>query len=264
MFNKKEKEKYVPLTGIMGNAVDYNIYVMSVKEKILYFLVGAIAGFVVGYIFYENIILSSLLAIICGCAFIPIRNKNIIEKRKNKLLLQFKDMLEALNTSLSAGANVMDAFSSALHDMEYQYSGDAMIVKELSIIQAGIINNISIEELLSDMGRRSGLEDIENFGNVFDTCYRKGGNIKDVIYNTYYIIKDKIEISEEIKTMVAAKKSEQNAMMCMPVVFVQLLKMMGTDMINLHSSKGVMAMTIAIVCFVAAFFISKRILRIKV
>ena len=55
-------------------------------------------------------------------------------------------------------------------------------------------NNIPIEALLSNFAQRSGVEDIENFANVFATCYRKGGNIKEIIKNTAEIIGDKIEI----------------------------------------------------------------------
>ena len=260
---KSKKEKYVPKKGIMGVGVDYSVYTMNVFEKIIYFIIAAVVSAAVGWIFYENVILSGILAVISGFVFVPMRRDQIIKKRKDKLLLQFKDMLESLTTSIGAGSNVQDAFKSAQKDMGMQYGEGSNIYKELEIINAGVANNINIEQMLLDMGDRTGIDDITNFANVFDTCYRKGGNIKDVLQNTYWIICDKIDIALEIRTMVAAKKSEQNAMMVMPIFFVFLLKMLGNDVINLTSPIGRISTTIAVVLFIVSYFIGKRILNIK-
>ncbi|MBQ8815279.1 MAG: type II secretion system F family protein [Lachnospiraceae bacterium] len=264
LFNKNKKEEYVPKTGILGNADDYSVYEMKPVEKILYFVLAAVVGAVVGNIFYENMILSGIAALICGFVFVPVRKKQIIAKRQQKLLLQFKDMLDSLSTSIGAGSNVHDAFASAAHDMEMQYTADSDIYRELKIILAGMANNINIEELLLDFGDRSQQPDIISFANVFDTCYRKGGNIRDVLKNTYRILCDKIDISLEIKTMVSSKTSEQNIMLVMPVIFVYLLKQMGSDVINLTSSTGRTSTTIAVLMFAAAYWLSKKILNIKI
>ncbi len=264
LFKKKEKEIYVPKTGILGNADDYSVYEMKPWEKVLYFVLAAVVGFVVGYIFYESVILSAIAAVVCGFVFVPVRRKQIIEKRKQKLLLQFKDMLDSLSTSIGAGSNIQDAFQSAAHDMEMQYTAESDIYKEVKIILAGMANNINVEALLMDFGDRCQLQDVISFANVFDTCYRKGGNIRDVLKNTYRILCDKIDISLEIKTMVSSKTSEQNIMLVMPVIFVYLLKQMGSDVINLSSSTGRISTTIAVVMFAAAYWLSKKILDIKI
>lgn len=56
--------------------------------------------------------------------------------------------------------------------------------------------------------------------------------------STYQIICDKVDVQLEINTAVASKRMEQNAMLVMPVVFIFLLKMMGSDMIDLRSVQG--------------------------
>ena len=55
---------------------------------------------------------------------------------------------------------------------------------------------------------------------MFETAYRKGGNIKEIIQNTQQIIVDKMEIENEIETMVSANQMEQKIMMIMPVMIV--------------------------------------------
>ncbi len=259
----KKKEPYIPKVGIMGVGIDYNVYEFKLSEKVLYFILGAVVSAVVAYIFYEALIVSLIVGIAAGFAFLPIRKKQIIEKRRHKLLMQFKDMLESLNTSIGAGLNIMDSFANAASDMAAQYGEESLIYEELKIINSGIYNNINVEELLLDMGERSQIADIISFANVFDTCYRKGGNIKEVIKNTYSIICDKVDIQLEIKTMVAANKGELTAMTVMPIIFVFLLKSLGTEVIDLTSVTGRITTTVAIIIFVAAYFVGKKILDIK-
>lgn len=259
----RREEKREVIQPLIGNVPDYNIYNASIKEKILWFVIGMIVSGVVLYVFYESIIASVLVGAICGYIFIPIRTKQVIKKRKKKLTNQFRGLLDALATSIGAGKNMYDSFSLASDDLAVQFSADADIVKETKTIRIGLDNNIQIEDLLLNFAERSGIEDIRNFANVFATCYKKGGNIKDVIKNTASIIGDKIEIQMELKTMVAGQKNEQNIMLVMPVIFIVVLKTMGGDLIDLKSPMGIISVSIALVIFVLAYFVSKKILNIK-
>jgi len=257
---KKKGAKAPPRKGLLGNADDYEVYHFSLPERVLYFLIGVAAGGVVSYIFYENIILSVIIAVLCGLVYPTVRKKQLIEKRKKKLLLQFRDCLESLSTSLGSGSNVPHAFEAVAGDMSVQYGQDSDIVREISIINVGISDNITVENLLMDFGERSGIPDIKNFADVFDICYRKGGNIREIVKSAYQIICDKVDVQLEINTSVASKRMEQNAMLVMPIVFIFLLKMMGSDMINLHSIDGILSTTAGLVCFIVAYFVGKKIL----
>lgn len=261
LFNKKEKRE--PVQALIGEGIDYNIYTPSKKEKIIWFFLGMIVSGAVLYIFYESIIASIVIGAVCGYFFIPIRTNQVIKKRQKRLTTQFRGLLDALSTSIGAGKNMFDSFTGAAEDLAVQFSADADIVKEVNLIRIGLDNNIQIEDLLLNFAERSGVEDVRNFANVFATCYKKGGNIKDVIKNTASIIGDKIEIQMELETMVSGQKNEQNIMLVMPVVFIVVLKSMGGDLIDLESPIGILSVTIALGIFVLAYFISKKILNIK-
>lgn len=259
----KKKEPYVPIPSLIGEGTDYNVYTPSAKEKILWFLIGLAVGGVVLFVFYSNLIVSVVAGLLVGYFFIPIRTKQVIKKRKTKLSSQFKGMLETLSTSIGAGKNIYDAFSSAVDDLAVQFNEDADIVEEAKIIRLGLDNNIRIEELLLNFAARSGLDDVKNFANVFATCYQKGGNIKEVVKNTATIISDKIAIQMEIETMVAGQKNEQNIMLVMPMLFVVMMRSMGGDLVDLSSPVGILSVTAAIAIFALAYFISQKILNIK-
>ena len=115
MAGKKKEEKEI-IRPLVGDALDYSVYYPSVLEKIGWFLVGAVAGAVVMYIFLESIVASCITGIVTGLIFIPMRRNQIIEKRKKQLLTQFRGLLDALSTSVGAGKNITDAFLSAESD----------------------------------------------------------------------------------------------------------------------------------------------------
>ena len=283
---KKKEEKVLEPQYYMSATnmptYNYKVYYMSMVEKILYFLLAFAVGAAVGYLFYGgigkdefgnpttltwvlNILIPTAVGIAAGIMFLPIRTEQIINSRKRKLNGQFRDMLEALNTSLGAGKNVQDAFYAVHEDMKVQYDDEADIIKELEVILSGIVNNVDIEDLLLDFGIRSGNDDIYSFANVFKICYRKGGNIKDTIRNTHKILSEKMEISEDIETIVAGNKSQQNIMLVMPVALIGMMKMMSPDFsANFVTPAGIIATTIAIGLFVVSYYVGKVVLDIKV
>ena len=259
----KDSKLRDPIRGLVGEAQDYSIYNESKKERLLWFLIGVLLSGAVLYVFYENLVVSLVAGMVFGYFFVSIRRNQVIHKRKVALTLQFRSMLDSLSTSIGAGKNMFAAFDSAADDLTMQYSGTADIVKEVNIIREGLYNNIQVEDLLANFAERSGLEDVNNFSNVFATCYKKGGNIKDVIKNTASIIGDKIEVQMEVETLVAGQKSQQNIMLVMPVIFILVMKSMGGELIDLKSPIGLLSVTAAIMIFIAAYFLGKKILDIE-
>lgn len=285
LFTKKNKEEQEPQYYLSATNVptyNYKVYYMKPMEKVLYFVLAFAVGAAVGYLFYGgigkdefgqattlthilDIVISSIVGIAAGIMYLPIRTKQILNKKRNDLKLQFRELLDALSTSLGSGKNVMDAFKSAYDDLSIIYSEEASIIQELAVIIDGIHNNVDVEKSLMDFGIRSGIEDIESFANVFETCYRKGGNIKDVIKNTQQIITEKMEVEMEIQTVVAASSNEQMIMTVLPIGLVGIIKLMSPEFSNnFTSTVGIISTTIAIVAFVAAYFVGRKILSIKI
>lgn len=276
----KEPEYFSSATNMP--TLNYNVYYMKPLEKVLTFLIAFAAGAFVGYLFYGgigkdeygqatvltwvlNITIPLVVGIVAGKLFLPMRVKSIIEKRKKELNHQFRDMLEALTTSLGAGKNVNDSFFGVYEDLKVQYQSDAYILKELEVIISGIHNNVAIEDVLEDFGKRSGNDDILSFANVFKISYRKGGNIKDIIRNTHSILSDKMEIAEDIETLVTSNKMEQNIMILMPIALIGVIKMMSPEFAaNFVTPTGIISTTVSIVIFVVAYFIGKSVLDIKI
>lgn len=276
----EEPEYYASATNIP--TLNYKVYCMKPIEKTITFLIAFVVGALVGYLFYGgigkdefgqattltiilNVLIPAVVGAIAGKLFVPMHIKTIIEKRKKELNHQFRDMLDALTTSLGAGKNVTDAFLGVYEDLKIQYEDDAYILKELEVIISGIHNNIAIEDVLEDFGKRSDNDDIQSFANVFKISYRKGGNIQDVIQSTHAILSKKMEIKEDIETTVSGSKMDQMIMIVMPILLIGMIKLMSPEFAaNFVTVTGLVATTIAIGLFIASYFIGKAIMEIKV
>lgn len=261
---KKEKEVYEPLKGLMGNGCDYHIYRMELIDRVTAALIGIGVSLIVVYTFFASI----PLALIVGVILAKVAQKPYQEykrkKRLKNLLFQFKDLLEALTASYSAGDNTVNAFSSAINDLGSIHGEDADIVRELQIISEGIRHNINVEQLLLDFGERSGLDDVVSFAEVFEVCMRQGSDLKRVVGDTKDIIGDKIEMEMEIQTMLAGNNNELNIMLCMPVVIIVALGQLGGATITSNTPLNVIVKIICLGIFAAAYLMGRKIVNIKI
>lgn len=263
LFKKEKKEEMVERED---GLVDYNIYVMDKNEKIIYIVLAALVIGVVGYIFYENIILT-LLLMLFSLKFPDIRTKQIIDKRKRDLTIQFKDWLYSLSSSMSAGRSVESAFKESLNDLQIIYPDpQTHIIKEVSLMVRRLEMNETVEDVMFEFAERTHIEDIMNFADVLKICKRAGGNLVEVVKSTSSVIGDKIETKNEIETTITAKKFESRIMSVMPIAMVALLSVTAYDFMEpvFTTFKGHAVMTVAIIMFVAAFLIGEKIMKIEV
>ncbi len=263
LFKKKDEPQMVPRED---GLIDYDVYIMSKGEKIINIIIAAAVVFAIGYMCYRNVILSALLCL-AALKWPKMRVKQIIAKRHNDLTIQFKDMLYSLSSSLSAGKSVEVALKESLQDLRIIYPDeDAYIIQEISYIVRGIEMNETIENMFAQFADRAHNEDIDNFVDIFRTCKRTGGDMIQVIKTTSQTIGEKIEIKQEINTMISGKKFEFKALMVMPVFLILLLSVSSADYMApvFETAIGHIVMTVAIVLFVIAYLVGDKIMSIKV
>lgn len=260
----KKKKKYVESHGLMGNADDYHVYHMRILDYLIGFGMGFAGVYIIMFVFFRIMVLCMLAGAGGGLITVGYYRTYLLNKRQRSLLLEFRDLLEALTTSFSSGKNTMDAFSESYQDLMDLYGDHADIVKELRIILGGIANNFAIENMLTDFADRSGLDDVSSFATIFESCNRQGGNIKQIVWDSRKIINDKIEIEMEIKTMLTEKENELNIMMVMPLVIMLALNGLGTGTAVANTFLNVVIKLIAIGIFGAAYLIGRKIVKINI
>ena len=259
---KGKNEQYVPIPGILGIGDDYHIYTMTVGDRLTGAVLGIGTGVAVGYVFFDSWTAAVILSLILAWKIQAPFREYLRKKRLKKLLLEFKDLLETLTASYSAGQTTAKAFGDAKNEMSELFGEDADIVQELTMIQAGLQHNYNIEDLLLNFAKRCGLEDVESFANVFEVCNRKGGNLKQIVGETRSVINDKIEIEMEIQTMVAASKNELNIMMVMPFLIMISMRGLGESMSG-NSFLNLIVKFTALAIFAIAYWIGNKMVQIK-
>jgi tight adherence protein B len=279
MAKKVRGPQFIP-SKLNTPMINYNEYYMSTKDKIVTFLMGFVGGGLIGLIFYGNqfmddgyatpatTISNVIIFIVVGliaCKFLfPMRTESLRKKRKKELRKQFRSFLEAISVSLSSGMNILDSLLTVYNDLKIEYSDDAYIVFEVKEMIDGMQNNIAIEDMMASLGERSSIDDVKNFGIVFELCYRAGGNMKDVVRRTSDIISEKIEIEAEIETALTSNKSQFTVMMVIPVGMVLMIRTMMPAFANSFATvPGVIAMTVAIGIFIGAYKLGTKITDIK-
>ena len=244
---------------------DYDSYSMNIRERVLYTGGAAMVIFAVAFIFYRSIMLSALLVPL-ALLYPRLKTREIIAKRKKELNIQFKDMLYSLSSSISAGKTVEAAFREVLKDLSVLYpEPDTFILVEVRRIISRLEMNETIEAALSDLAMRAKLEDVENFASVFNISKRSGGNIVEVVKNTSAIINDRIEVGQEVDTMLAERKFEQKVLNIVPILMILLLSASAPDYMNpvFSTGAGRLTMSISIILLIAAWFISSKLSDIK-
>ena len=265
---KKKVKKKIKKNEELENSIlpNYNAYKMSINEKITWSLLAMAFLFGIGFIFYRSVIISLIFSLV-GLFYPKLKKKDIIHERKNKLLLQFKEALYALSSSLGAGKSVPIAFKDTYSDLKLLFDDnkDKFILNELQYIIRRIDRNETIEEALEDFARRSSLEDIETFADIFTSCTRTGGNLKEIIKNSSEMIGDKIEIKQEIEILVSGKKFEGKILSFVPIGLVLFLQLTAPEFMDpIFTGVGRVVSTIALILIGIGNMWSNKIMKIEV
>lgn len=199
--------------------------------------------------------------------FYPLYEK--YQKKKKRLLElaeQFKESMVILAASLSAGYAMENALAVSRDELILLYGEQGMITREFAYMVQQIRMNCPVEQVLAEFAERSGLEDVQNFAEVFVAAKRSGGDLSGIMRHTAEILRDKMQVKEEIYTLTASKQFEQKIMNLIPffiVFYVEgsspgfFAQMYGTGL-------GRMLMTGCLVLYLASYLLAWKILAIEV
>ena len=244
---------------------DYQNYRFTQTELMLTLAEGTVYILILNYFFYRSLkwifLLSPFLAL-----FLKNKKKEFCKKREQKLVMQFKDMLNSVSGSLQAGYSLENAFMEAYKDICHYYGADSIMAKELYRVKRGLHNGKPLEEMVRDIGIRSGVEDISSFGNVMSIAKRSGGNLREIIQKSITVIEEKLETEQEIQTLISARELETRIMAIIPFFIILYIELTSKGYFNAmyQTVGGRILMTICLIMYLSAICISKKIVAIHV
>lgn len=243
---------------------DYEHYSFCIKEVVRYVLEGILLVAVISYFFYRSVVIGFLLSPLI-LVYLGEKKKQLCKKRKWDLNIQFKDALQSINGSLQAGYSMENAFSEAYRDMVEYHGPESIIAKEFLGIKICIRNNMPVEDLVEDMGKRSGVEDIKDFAGILRVGKQTGGNLHTLFENCMLVIEERISVRQEIQTLISAKCLESRIMSVIPfcIIFYVDVTSKGYFDALYGNAAGRILMTVCLIVYIFAVWLSQRIMEIE-
>lgn len=217
------------------------------------------------FVFYRSVWVFLVFLPVGVCYPLFIR-KELRKKRMEALTVQFKDAILSVASGLNAGLSVENAFAASLEEVNRIYGENSMMSEEIRLMFYKTRMNRTFEEALEDFARRSGLDDVRSFSDVFLAARKSGGELMKIIARSAEIIGEKIRIQEDIITATAAKRMEQKIMSAIPVLIVFYIEFTspGFFQVLYTTLAGRVIMTVCLSIYLGACWLAKMILEIGV
>lgn len=244
---------------------DFNIYQYTWKELFMNAMTGFSGSAALLFLFYRHWLVCLAGGVVGAMAYLAYRKRVLVEKRKWMLMVEFKDVMDSMVSALAAGYSMENAVTEAYRDLMLLQGKETAMLQELQQIRQKLGLGHTLDSLLLDLGRRSGVEDIVIFAQIYATARRSGGNLVQVMKKTAASIGEKIEIQREVQTMIAGKKMEAVCMMIIPLLIILYLQVCSPEFLQpLYGNwTGALFMTAALSVYITGVVWSQHIMKIQ-
>lgn len=245
---------------------DYSFYKLSIKERLILALTLIALLEVIGILIYNSpygIVLFPPVYFL----YEKKHSENLKKKRLDRMRNQFKDALYSFSSSFATGESMLVAMEKGINVLNDIYGDNSELALELNEMVKKI--KVAGEEevdLWLDFGRRSNIEDIKDFSEVFASCRDAGGDLARTVDRATEILTERISVENEIRIMSKQKVTEGRLVGAMPVIMIVFLRMTSPSYMNVmyESLQGRILMTFCMGITTFAFLITERVTKVEV
>lgn len=171
-----------------------------------------------------------------------------------------------MSAALQAGFSVENALKEAAEDLRMMEWKENYMVRELEEMYHKISASQTVEQVFLDFAARSGIEDAKVFADIFASAKRSGQNLSKVIENTVRIIGEKLEMEQEIETILASRKYEQNIMSLMPFGILLYLRLTSGGFLDVlyDTLSGRVVMLGCLTLYLLVWRLGKKLVQIEI
>ncbi|MBQ4004536.1 MAG: type II secretion system F family protein [Firmicutes bacterium] len=244
---------------------DYAVYSPGEKERIRYYLTACPLLMLLGLLFYRHI----AAAAVCAALAVPLERfyrQHMAHERRQRLLEGFRDALYTISASVAAGRSMPAALEDAAMQSEASYGVEADITGELrSIVDSYRSVHGDPAELLTDLGKRSGLAEIALFASSYAICRLCGGDLEDVCLKSASLLLDKLAFRSETDSLMAQKKLDILLLLSLPLLMLVFLNLTAFSYIAVlyTSAAGRLLMSMCLAAIGGALYWSIRIIDVE-
>lgn len=252
-------------TGAFRKVSFFSYQKLSPLQWIRFAAEACLLCLAVNYLFYQNF-LSLFFLWPLGLYYIFRRKRQELKRRKNRLWMQFREALSALQVSISAGYSLENAILEARKDLERIYGKKGEMAIEFHYMEIQLEHGISIEKLLNGLARRSGIEDIHNFSQILIQSKKMGGNMRKVLQECITSMEEQMDVQKEIQTILASRQLEQRIMSILPLGIILYLRFSSPSFLAVlyGNPAGACVMTLCLVLYLCACQWGERMVEIEI
>lgn len=223
-------------------------------------------GMAVGYIYFDDLLPGALIFLCLYFAY-PIYMRNQRKKKRQTMLIQFKDLLYSLSASLSLGRNMRQALEESLDFWKNTYDDREPIMIEVNLMLKEMKEtNAQDVKVLRDFSDRWEIPDIVDFVNVYESLRITGGDMPKAISRAAAVIGDKITIEKELDAALSEKLAEGRLVGAAPFIMTLAMKVFSPDYMRpmYETEAGMAVAVLSLVLSSSAIIMIERINRIDI
>lgn len=234
---------------------------LTKEEKRKIFIKEYILVFAISLLFYRNIFIS-LIAGFAAFFILKVKISEEIDKRRDKLLNDFKIFLSIYSSASSTGDEPFTALKYAYGEF-VKLNGDegmlAIKLKEL-IDKNTIYQNFGLS--LLEFADEFDIREITNFAETTNIALKSFGNISDILTETTSVISKRIELDFEIKKMFYEKKFELKLLIVIPIMIYAFLSLTANEYLSpmYTSLGGYLVVTITLLLILFAYILGNKMM----
>lgn len=189
-----------------------------------------------------------------------------IYKKQIEFRKQFCSAIQAISVALGVGYSAENALKEALFDLQLMYPKEARIREEFCYMIRQMEMNLPLEQIFSEFAQRTGEEDVRTFATVFGMAKRSGGDLIEIIRSTVWQMGEKLEVKQEIETLMSAKKMEFQIMSMVPFLMIGYVRLAFPEFMSVlyGNMTGIIVMSICLGVYTLAYEWGKRMVEIEV
>ena len=221
-------------------------------------------GIVTGYIYFDDPV-TGLVLFLCLYGAYPTYKRNEERKKKQLMLVQFKDLLYSISASLSLGRNMKQALEESMDFWGNTYDEKDLIVIEVHrMLKEMKETNAQDVKVLRDFSDRWGIADITDFVNVYESLRVTGGDMTGAVSRAASVIGDKITMEKELNTAMSEKLAEGRIVGAAPFIMTAAMKLFSPAYMRpvYETGTGMAVALMSLALSVAAILMIERINRI--
>ena len=240
--------------------MDYSSYQFSKFEWLHYTLRCYLLTMLIAFMMYKSVIIC-LLTLPVAIKMLKLINKELIKKRKEQLLLEFREFLYSLSICLGSGYSIENSLPHIITDLELLYPDGCYMSEELKRMIHRISLGEAIEDAFKQFGDRANVSAITHFSASIAVVVHQGGNFIEVLKDNSRTIIDQVTTEQEIEVMIAEKQFELKFLSVFPFIIIGVLNLSSPDFMDIlyTTTLGRIGMTMALLWIGVGILLSRQL-----